>query len=204
MALSGCLLALAACAGSPTAGGPTPTASPRAAHTGAVAGLLLRLDEMPLPGFTVTTPATALDAAGAAGGDAALEAVLGGGGFREGATARYFRSVPVLRTSVGPIDVTTTVLRFGDGAEAAAAMAAFGRHLDAIGGAIPSSTGPLADGGHAIVQLVTDQGVTVAQTTLVWRAGDLLTVLVLRERDTGSPLQDALLVARPEVIREAA
>jgi hypothetical protein len=97
--------------------------------------------------------------------------------------------------------VTTTVVRFGDVGGAARAATALGEHSDSVSGAIPTSTGPLGDGGHGDVLLVTDQGVTVAQATLTWRAGELVCVLVIRERSTGAPLQDALIVAQPLVAR---
>jgi hypothetical protein len=81
-------------------------------------------------------------------------------------------------------------------------FAALIAHLDAVTGAIPVTTGPLGDAGHADLVEVTDQGVTVAQVTLTWRVGDLVSMLVVRERQTGSPVQDALITAHPQVVRE--
>ena len=175
--------------------------NPRAGHIGALTDLLLRLDELPAAGFTVTTAPSPV-AVDVAAGDEGVATALRGAGFRDAATARYFRAVPSLRTSNGPLDVTTTVLRFTSAQGATTGFAAMSKHMDSVGGTIPVSTGPLGDAGHGEVLEVTDQGVTVAQASLVWRSDDLVSLLVVRERDTGSPLQDALLVAHPQVVRE--
>ena len=200
-------LAVAGCGGggsASTGSSVAPSPTHRVIHTTAATALVLRLDELPAAGFTATTAVTPVDQATAASGDSAVEAAMRSAGFRDAASARYFRTVPVLRTSNGPIDVTSTVVRLGSPGGAGAVLDAISTQLDAVSGAIPTSSGPLGDGGHATVVMATDQGVSVAQATLVWRSGDLVSLLVIRERDTGSSLQDALLTAQPQVLREQA
>jgi hypothetical protein len=194
-------VAAVACGGDGSASASaTPSPSGRV-HPGSAVGDLLRLDELTLPGFTVASAPAEVDVAALSAGDSALASALASAGVRSAASARYFRSVPALATAEGPVDVTTTVLACGGPPGAATLLGAFAKHLDGVSGAIPVSTGPLGDGGHADVVEAVQDGVTVAQVTLAWRSGDLVSILVVRERNTGSPLADALIVARPQVQR---
>ncbi|HET9052205.1 MAG TPA: hypothetical protein VFO60_10930 [Candidatus Dormibacteraeota bacterium] len=197
------LLGLAVAAGAVSCGGGgTQTASSPTPHAGSATDWLLRLDELTLPGFRVATGTGTIDPASLGAGDATVASAVRAAAVRSAAQAHFFREVPELATAGGPIDVTTTVVVCGSAGGATTLRDALARHLDGVPGATGVSTGPLADGGHADLSQATVQGVTVAQTTLVWRAGDLVSVLVVGERDTGSPVQDALVVAAPQVRRQ--
>ena len=197
--------ALASGVVSACAGASTSTSSPAPSpHAGTASDYLLRLDELTLPGFTVAGAPAAIDPATLAPGDAAVATALRSAGVRSAAQAHYFRAVADLATANGPIDVTTAVVACGGAAAATAVRDALARHLDARPGATGVSTGPLGDGGHGSLVETVSSGVTVAQATLVWRAGDLVSEVVVGERDTGSPVQDALIVAAPQVRRQTA
>lgn len=195
------LLAVGGCGGGGSGSGSgTPSPTPLA-HSGQAVDYLLRLDELTLPGFTAASAGAPTDATTLAAGDSALASALAAAGVRSAASARYFRSVPTLATANGPIDVLTTVVVCGGASAALSLFDALTKHFDAVPGAIAVSTGHLGDAGHGDLLEAAQQTVTVAQVTLTWRSGDLVTMLVVRERDTGSPVQDALIVARPQVLR---
>jgi len=171
-ALAG-LLALAACgsSGAPVA----PTLSPRSASS-----YLLTLDELRTPGFAVVEAAHSVSAACPA------------------ATERYFRAVPDLATANGPVDVRTTVLRCDTVAAASTAYATVTRQTDAVSGEVAESAGALGDVAHADELHTSGQGVGLAEVTLIWRTANLVSTLIVRERDTGGGLADALILAHQQ------
>lgn len=168
-------LALAACGsgGSPS---PTPSFFSRAASA-----YLLTLDELRTPGFTVSE---------AAHDDPGLACPA--------STARYFRTVPELATSNGPLDVRTTVLGCGSVRSAATAYAALVARADAVKGETAESAGVLGDVAHADSLQTTGDGVGLVEVTVTWRTANLVSVLVVRERDAGSGLADALILAHAQ------
>ena len=182
--------------GSSTASGPPPRSL-------SASDYVLRLDELPDPGFAIVTPVSPVDPTTLAGGDSARLSLFHNEGLEQAATARYFRAVASLATSNGPIDVTSTVERFGT---AGGAHRAFGdevTHDDSLSGSTALSTGPVADEAHATLLTTTDaDGTPLSQTTLVWRSVNLVCVLMVRQRLAGSPLQAALLVATPQLARQ--
>jgi len=169
-AAGGLLLAACGSGGSP----------PAALHTAAPATYLLSLDELRTPGFTVA------EGPHDTAGDCAA------------ATVRYFREVPELALSNGPLDVRSTVLRCGSIAQATAAYAAAVKRTDAVGGETPESAGVLGDAAHADTLRVSSAGVGLVEVTLSWRSANLVSTLVIRERDAGNPLADALILAHAE------
>lgn len=179
----------------------TSATPPPAVHTAAAESYLLRLDELPVPGFTVQAAAALVDLATLAGGDQARADRLDADRFQSAASVRYFRPVGDLGNSNGPLDVLCTVLRFAAVAGAGDAFAAEAARQDAVTGATPLSTGPLGDQGHGDLTTADDAGIAVAQTVLVWRSANLVTILEVHERLGGSPLAHALQVARPLVAR---
>jgi hypothetical protein len=183
-------------AGSSTAGGPPLRTLPASDY-------VLRLDELPDPGFAIVSPVSAVDATTLAGGDSARLSLFHNEGLEQASSARYFRAVPSLATSNGPIDVTSTVERFGT---AAGAHRAFGdqvTHDDSLSGSTALSAGAIADEGHAtLLTTAAADGTPLSQTTLVWRSVNLVCVLVVRQRLAGSPLQAALLLATPQLARQ--
>jgi hypothetical protein len=177
-----CALLLAAC-GSPPAG-PSLLSRPASAY-------LLTLDELRTPGFTVVEPAHP------------VPKNLLSAGPQDSATARYFRTVPVLATANGPLDVRTETLRFATASSAHSAYTALTREVDALANIIPESAGPLGDEAHADHLLTTSpDGVPLVEVTLTWRITNLVSVLVVRGRDAGTGLADALILAHAQAAGE--
>src|ERR1017187_8766232 len=164
---------------------------------------LITLDQLVVPGFTVTSAATHVDALALAGGDAALASTLAQDGVESAARVEYQRNVD-FGTSNGPIDLMATVERFTATGGAASAYSATVRQLDAIAGAVPASTGPLGDEAHSIsVVRPTTGGLQAVEIALVWRVANLLNVIVARGRYGGTRLDDALVLAGVQTQNES-
>ncbi len=177
-------IALAACA---SASPPLSTADP--VHD------LITIDQLVVPGFTVTSLSAHLVATTLGAGDAALTSALAGSGLQSAATVEFQRGVD-FSTSNGPIDVVATVERFADTGGASSAYGASVRQLDAIQGAVPTSTGPLGGEAHAISLVrTTSSGIQAVEITVVWRVGNLVNIVVARGRYGGTRLEDALVLA---------
>jgi hypothetical protein len=191
-----CALALVACGNSSASPGPTVPAKPAAAY-------LLTLDGLKVPGFVVVEAAHAISTDQLVAGDAALASALKSAGVGEAATARFFRTVPQLSTSNGPIDVRTTVVRCGSAGGAHGAYAALTKHTDAVPSMLAESTGPLGDEGHADeIGSTASDGTPLVEITVTWRTANLVSVLVVRGREGGSGLADALILARAQAAGE--
>jgi hypothetical protein len=179
-----CALLLAACG---SGGLPSPTLLTRPA-----ASYLLTLDQLRTPGFTVVDAAHPVDAE-------SLPSSFRSAGLQDSATERYFRAVPTLSTSNGPLDVRTTVVRFATVSGAHSAYAALTLQTDAVANIVPESAGALGDEAHADQLLSTSpDGVQLVEETLTWRIANLVSTLVVRGRDGGTGLSDALLLAHAE------
>lgn len=142
---------------------------------------LLTLDGLRTPGFTAVEPAHSLP------GEAC-----------DAATARYFRGVPDLATANGPIDVRTTVLRCASVGSASSAYSGLVRRVDGVSGETPESAGVLGDAAHADSLQTSSDGVGLVEVTVTWRSVNLVSVLVMRERDAGDALPDALILAHAQ------
>ena len=157
--------------------------------------LLLTIDQLVTPDFTVSVAAAHVNATALAGGDSTFATALTSDGLRSAASVEYQRDVD-FGTSNGPIDVVATVERFGGIDGAAAAYATTVTHLDALQGAVPASTGPVGDQAHAIsVVRSTPAGIPAVEITVVWRTGNLVNTIVARGRYGGTRLDDALALA---------
>jgi hypothetical protein len=156
---------------------------------------LLTIDQLVAADFTVSVAAVHVNATTLAGGDSTLATALSSDGLRTAASVEYQRGVD-FSTSNGPIDVVATVERFGGIMGASSAYGATVAHLDAIQGAVPASTGPLGDQAHAIsVVRSTPAGIPAVEITVVWRTGNLVSIIVARGRYGGTRLDDALALA---------
>ena len=156
---------------------------------------LLTIDQLVAPDFTVSVAPAHVNATALAGGDATLATALSSDGLGAAASVEYQRDVD-FSTSNGPIDVVAALERFGDIKGAAGAYTATVAHLDAIHGAVPASTGPLGDQAHAIsVVRSTPAGIPAVEITVVWRTGNLVSIIVARGRYGGTRLDDALVLA---------
>jgi hypothetical protein len=177
-------IALAACA----AASPSPS-------TGDPLHDLITIDQLVAPDFTVTGSPAHVDAATLAGGDASVASALSNDGLQAAARVEYQRGVD-FSISNGPIDVVATVERFADAGGASSAYTTSARQLDAIQGAVPTSSGPLGDEAHAIsVVRVTSNGIEAVEISIVWRVGNLVNIIVARGRYGGTRLDDALVLA---------
>ncbi len=165
---------------------------------------LITIDQLVLPGFTVTSPAAHLVATVLAAGDVALTSALTGNGLQSAASVEFQRNID-FGTSNGPIDIVATVERLAAVGGATNAYAASVRHFDAIAGAVPTSTGPLGDAAHAISVVRTTPGALQAvEITVVWRVRNLVNIMVVRGRYGGTRLNDALVLAALQTQNELA
>jgi hypothetical protein len=156
---------------------------------------LITIDQLVAPDFTVSTAAAHVSATSIANGDDTLAQALSWNGLQSAASVEYQRDVD-FSTSNGPIDVVATVERFGSVSGASSAYSVTVRYLDAIQGAVPTSTGPLGDQAHAInVVKNTASGIAAVEVTVVWRVGNLVNLMVARGRYGGTRLDDALVLA---------
>ena len=165
---------------------------------------LITIDQLVAPDFTVTSPAAHVDAATLASGDSSLASALSKDGLQAAARVEYQRAVD-FAVSNGPIDVLSTVERFAAVGGASSAYRASVRQLDAIPGAVPTSTGPLGDEAHAIsVVRTTSSGIQAVEITIVWRVGNVVNIVVARGRYGGTRLEDALVLAGVQTRNESA
>jgi hypothetical protein len=156
---------------------------------------LLTIDQLVVPGFTVTSPAAHVVATALGAGDAALTSALTVNGLQSAASIEFQRNID-FGTSNGPIDIVATVERFAAVSGASSAFVASVRHCDAVAGAVPTSTGPLGDAAHAISVVRTTPGALQAvEITVVWRVRNLVNIMVVRGRYGGTRLNDALVLA---------
>lgn len=188
------MAALTAC-GSGGGSSPTPTVFPRAAST-----YLLTLDQLRVAGFTVDEAVHSIGSSAASAGDPQLETALRAAGMRDAATVRYFRDVPDLATANGFIDVRSTVLGFAGAGAAHRAFLAETRHTDAVPHIVPESTDALGDEAHAGILTETDpNGVQVVEITVVTRHANLVEIVIIRGRQGGTSLADALILAHRQL-----
>jgi hypothetical protein len=104
-----------------------------------------------------------------------------------------------LSTANGPVDVRTTVLRCASVSAAHSVYDALTRQVDAVANIVPESAGALGDEAHAAQLLSTSpDGIQLVEETVTWRIANLVSTLVLRGRDGGTGLSDALLLAHAE------
>jgi hypothetical protein len=164
---------------------------------------LLTIDQMVSPDFTLDTTPHALNPAeiAASGGGAAAQ--LSAEGFLAGAGEQFFRPTGTLADANGPLEVGDTVEEFSSQAGAAAVYGADVARLNSVPGATAVSTGALGDAAHATTRTATAADGTVAvEFTVEWRVGNLLDALVVRGRNGGTRVDDALLLAHRQTITE--
>jgi hypothetical protein len=165
-------------------------------------GYVLKLDQMPAPGFVADMPPRAVDAStifASAADVAALRRV----GMSETASARYLRPAPVLATANGPLDVVATVITFSGVSGAHRGMATLSAQVDAHPGAAADSAGNLGAESHAVTQTATaSDGTVVLEVTVVWRVANVLNEMVIRGRQGGTGVGDAVEVAARQAAGE--
>ncbi len=165
---------------------------------------LITIDQLVAPDFTVTRAAAHVGATTLAGGDTSLASTLAANDLQSAASVEYQRDVD-FSTSNGPIDVVAMVERFGATGKASRAFAATVKHLDALTGAVPTSTGPLGDQAHAIsVVKNTPAAIPAVEITVVWRVGNLVNIIIARGRYGGTRIDDALVLAGLQTQNESA
>jgi hypothetical protein len=175
-------------------GGSAPAAGPRVLG-GAPTGYLLRLDQLPVAGF-VASPGPHPVAASTLWPDGTVAAGLRRAGLRAAATAHYVRTVPVLATANGPLDVVATVVSFAGAGAAHTGVGVLMRDADARPGATAMSAGDLGDESHAVTETATaGDGTPVVQVTVIWRVSNLVDEIAVRGRLGGTGVGDAVIIA---------
>jgi len=165
---------------------------------------LITIDQLVAPDFTATAPPAHVDAATLAAGDSSVASALAKDGLQSAARVEFQRAVD-FAVSNGPIDVVATVERFASVGGASSAYSASEQQLDAIPGAVATSTGPLGDEAHAIsVVRTTSSGMQAVEITIVWRVDNLVNIVVARGRYGGTRLEDALVIAGLQTRNERA
>jgi hypothetical protein len=165
---------------------------------------LITIDQLIAPDFTVTSPVAHVDAATLAAGDSSIASALSKDGLQSAARVEYQRAVD-FAISNGPIGVVATVERFAAVGGASSGYGASVRRLDAIPGAVATSTGPLGDAAHAIsVVRTTSSGIQAVEITIVWRLDNLVNIIVARGRYGGTRLEDTLVLAAAQTRNESA
>ncbi|MDQ6846893.1 MAG: hypothetical protein M3019_04835 [Candidatus Dormibacteraeota bacterium] len=151
---------------------------------------LLTIDQMASPDFTLSTPPHSLTAADVPG-------------FLAGAGEEFFRAAGSLAEANGPLQVRDSVEEFASPLGAATAYGADVARLDADAAAKAASTGALGDAAHATTRTATaSDGTVVLELTVEWRVDNLVDVLVVRGRNGGTRLDDALLLAHRQTVTE--
>ena len=175
-----------------------------ATRQGAPRTYLLTVDQLVAPDFVVDVPAHQVSVLDIATTDSTRAAHLAGAGFHAGATVDFFRSAANIAVQNGPVQVADTVESFATAAGAASTLTEDVARLDAVRGATAVSTGALGDAAHATTRTVTDpaSGVRLVEVSLEWRVDNLIDVLVVRGRDGGTRVDDALVLAHRQTITE--
>ena len=157
---------------------------------------LLTIDELVSPDFTVDTAPHQLAVADIAGADATVAQQLGSAGYLAGAAEEFFRAAGSLADANGPVQVRDTVEEFSSTTGATAVFSGDSKRLDSAAEATAISTGALGNEAHATMLTATaDAGTHAVEFTVEWRVGNLLDILVVRGRQGGTRLDDALLLA---------
>jgi hypothetical protein len=167
---------------------------------GAPGSYLITLSQLTSPDFIVYA---AVRQVGAGWLDEASSTTVRKDGLVRAAAVEYDRNVS-FSTSNGPITLTVAVASFATTAGAAAAMIRLDTALDARNGAVPVSTGPLGEGGHATTTQGTVEGVAALQIILVWRVDNLVNSLVAEGRLGGLQLDQILPLAAAQTANERA
>ena len=166
------------------------------------ASALLTVDQLVAPDFTADVAAHDIGVDTVAALDGASTTTLEDNGFRAAAQVDYFRADDNIAQLDGPIQVQDTTIAFASDAGAHAVFAGDVSRLDAVTGATAISTGALGDEAHATQRTATIEGVDAVEFTVEWRVGALIDILVVRGRDGGTRLVDALLLAHTQTTTE--
>jgi hypothetical protein len=172
--------------------------SPPTTLHGAPGSYLITLDQLTSPDFIVYE---AVASVGAGWLDQASSSAVRKDGLVRAAEVEYYRNVS-FSTSNGPITLTAAVADFMTTAGASTAMTRLDSALDSRAGAVPVSTGPLGDGGHATTTQGTAEGVGALQVIVVWRVDNLVNSLVAEGRLGGLQLDQILPLAAVQTANE--
>ncbi len=164
---------------------------------------LLTIDQMVSPDFALSTAPHSLTAADVAGTAGGMAQQLNAAGFLAGAGEEFFRAAASLAEANGPLQVRDSVEEFATPGGAATAFSAGVARLDAVAGATAASTGALGDAAHATTRTAAaSDGAVVVEVTVEWRVDNLVDLLVVRGRNGGTRLDDALLLAHRQTVTE--
>lgn len=156
---------------------------------------MLKLDQLPAPGFTVSAPPHAVDPATIVATAADVTA-LKMAGLSDAASARYLQQAPVLATANGPLDVVASVITFSGVSGAHQGMGTLTRQVDGRPGTAAVSAGNLGAESHAVTQTATaPDGTVVLEVTVLWRVANVLNEMVIRGRQGGTGIGDAVEIA---------
>lgn len=170
---------------------------------GEPATYLLGIDQLVSPDFVLDMAPHSQSPAQVTAATGASTQQLSAAGLLASAEEEFFRPAGNLAEVNGPVQVRDSVEEFSSTPGAATVYGADIARLDKATGATPTSTGALGDAAHAITRVATSAGgVAVIEITVEWRVDNLLDVLVVRGRNGGTRLDDALLLAHRQTTTE--
>lgn len=165
-------------------------------------GYVLRLDQMPTSGYTADVTPHPVDPSTIFASAADVTA-LRRAGMGQAAMARYLQPAPVLATANGPLDVVATVVAFSGMSGAHQGMQRLTAQVDARPGAGQVSAGDLGAESHATTRTATaSDGTVVVEITVLWRVANLLNEMVVRGRQGGTGVGDAVIIANRQLAGE--
>ena len=174
-----------------------------AALRGEPSSYLLGIDQLVSPDFSLDIAPHALTPGAIAATGGGTVAQLDAAGFLAGAGEDFFRSAGTLADANGPLQVEDAVEEFSASTGAGRAYGADVARLDAVPRATAVSTGALGDAAHATTRTaVSADGAVAVEFTVEWRVANLVDVLVVRGRNGGTRLEDALLLAHRQTVDE--
>ncbi len=179
-------------------GGCGATSSPPLSyHKGAVQ-YTARLADLDAAGFTVTTAPASVAADSMPFVTAQRAEKLRSLGLSSTAMAHYFRAVPDILFSNGPLDVISYAEQFPSSSAAAQAFSVEGAWIQAVPTSQQVSPGPIGDEALATVEsrvTPTSERVIVLQYTILWRMSNIIEILYVRQRYDGNGISDAATIA---------
>ncbi len=175
----------------------TVSAPPLSYHHG-VEQYTAQLSDLDAAGFSVTSAPAAVTASSIPFVTVPRAQKLTELGLRDTAMAHYFRAVPDILFSNGPLDVISYAELFPSASAASQAFSVEGGWLTSVPTSQQVSPGPIGDEALATVEsrvTPTSEKVIVLQYTILWRMSNIIEILYVRQRYDGNGIADAATIA---------
>ncbi|MGC8460884.1 MAG: hypothetical protein ACP5OR_03450 [Candidatus Dormibacteria bacterium] len=184
-----CALVLAACG---------TTSTPSLSYHHGAEQYTAQLSDLDAAGFTITSAPALVKSTSIPFVTITRAAKLSTLQLKSTAMAHYFRPVPDILFSNGPLDVISYAEQFPTASAASQAYSLEGNWLQAVPTSQQVSPGPIGDEALATVQsrvTPTSERVIVLQYTILWRMSNIIEILYVRQRYDGNGITDAATIA---------